>query len=163
MLGSPKDFDQWPLPTEVLAEIGRVTAAWNVLESQLVLFLGKLAGFDQLFDPKPVILFNHTSFPQKLDMLGALCEDLMESYPRLQGYKATIALIKEAQSERNKIVHNMIASSRDKGGYHLLKASARGKLKTEIEPITVHDIRNIALKIDAAATNLYKLVLGPKD
>ncbi|MDE2030024.1 MAG: hypothetical protein KGI97_05600, partial [Alphaproteobacteria bacterium] len=77
------DFSGWPLPDEYLVEIGRVSAIWVGLESLLNSCLGKLAGFNDIADPKPFILLNHASLPQRLDMLGALCEQLVTHYPEL--------------------------------------------------------------------------------
>jgi hypothetical protein len=77
------NFSDWPLPDNYLIEVGRVSVVWSALESFLNLCIGKLAGFSELEDPKPFILINHASFPQRLDMLGALCEQLVPEYPRL--------------------------------------------------------------------------------
>lgn len=62
------DFSAWPLPDEYLIELGRVAALWATLESFLNICIGKLAGFNEFSDPKPFILVNHASVPQKIDM-----------------------------------------------------------------------------------------------
>ena len=85
-------FSGWPVPDEFLIEIGRVSALWASLESFLNVCLGKLAGFNDLNDPKPFILITHSSFPQRLDILGALCEQLepeFSSVGRLQKSRVT--------------------------------------------------------------------------
>ncbi|MDP3000061.1 MAG: hypothetical protein Q8N47_21425 [Bryobacterales bacterium] len=66
------DFAGWPLLEEYLVEIGRVAVLWSGLEGFLGICIGKLAGFNELTDPKPFILVNHTSFPQRLDILSTL-------------------------------------------------------------------------------------------
>lgn len=84
------DFDGWPLPDPYLLEIGRVAGLWATLESFLNICIGKLAGFNDLNDPKAFILVTHSSFPQRLDILSALCEQLVPEFPSLQGYGAVI-------------------------------------------------------------------------
>ena len=99
------NFDGWPLPNEYLVEIGRVMALWSSLEGLLNRCLGKVAGFNDLDDPKPFILVNHSSFPPRVDMLGALCEHLAPVFPNLSDYKKTISALRAAQGERNKFAH----------------------------------------------------------
>ncbi len=153
------DFDNWPLPNEVLIEIGRVSALWSSLESLLMLLIGKLAGFNQINDPMPFILLNHSSFPQKLDMLGALCEQLKPQHSNLKGYSEVISKLKSAQAKRNRFVHNGMAFNPDSGNLEMAIGSARGKLKTKVEIITIADIRKAVIDIDEAQAALYKLVL----
>src|SRR5580692_3829599 len=95
------NFDGWPLPNSYLIELGRVAALWSSLVAFLNLCLGKLAGFNDRGDPKPFILVIHSSFPQRLDMLGALCEHLAPAFSNLATYKTTIAALRAAQRERN--------------------------------------------------------------
>jgi len=71
--------DGWPLPDDYLRELGRVAALWTHLESFLNIWIGKLAGFD-LNDPKWFIFVAHASFPQRLDIFGALCEQLLPEF-----------------------------------------------------------------------------------
>src|SRR5688572_17852779 len=99
------DFKGWPLPDEYLIELGRVSAVWASLESLLNLCLGKLAGFNELNDPKPFILVYHASFPQRLDMLGSLCEHLAPNFPHLADHKSVIGLLRGAQKLRNTYMH----------------------------------------------------------
>jgi hypothetical protein len=154
------DFDNWPLPNEVLVEVGRVSALWASLESPLTLLLGKLAGFNEVNDPKPFILINHSSFPQKLDMLGALCEQLEPQYANLKGYPEVISKLKSTQAKRNRFMHNGMVFDSDSGNLEMAVGSARGKLKTKVEIVTIADIRRAVVEIDEAQTALYKLVLG---
>ena len=65
-------FGNWPLPEEVCTELGRMQALWGTLESALLIYIGKLAGYDKLYDMRPYILLNHTTFQQKLDILSSL-------------------------------------------------------------------------------------------
>lgn len=153
------NFEGWPLPNEYLIEIGRVATLWALLESFLNICLGKLAGFD-LSDPKHFILFNHSSFPQKIDMLGALCEQLAAHFPQLKGYADVISKLKTAQKNRNKFLHNGMALNPETGKIEMAQGSARGKLKTAVEIIEVTEIKRAIIEIDEAQSALYKLVLG---
>jgi hypothetical protein len=101
--------DGWPLPDEYLVELGRVSALWASLESLLNALIGKLAGFDALDDATPFILVAHSSFPQRLDMLGALCEGLQSEHPHLADYREVISRLRSAQTSRNKFAHNGIS------------------------------------------------------
>jgi hypothetical protein len=149
----------WPLPDEFLVELGRVTALWASLESLLNTCLGKLAGFDVLTDPTPFILVNHSSFPQRLDMLGALCEELKDSEPHLAGHKDVVSKLKSAQATRNRFSHNGISFDPASQGHFLAQGSARGKVKTTVSSITSAEIHLAAREIHLATLALYKLVL----
>lgn len=154
------NFDGWPLPNDYLIEIGRLTALWSSLESLLNLCLGKLAGFNDMGDPKPFILVNHSSFPQRLDMLGALCEHLLPDFSTLSSYKSVISGLRTAQRERNKFTHNAIAPGETADEMIIARGSARGSLKTDVRRVTVADIRRSVISISEAQAGLYKLVLG---
>jgi hypothetical protein len=123
-------FDGWPLPDSYLVEIGRITVLWSSLETFLNLCIGKLAGFAD-GDPKPFILVNHSSFPQRLDMLGALCEHLAPDYPTLADYKAVLGALRSAQKERNKFAHHSLGPD-ETGGISMAVGSARGSIKTNV-------------------------------
>ena len=150
-------FDGWPVPDSYLVEIGRVTVLWSSLEGFLNLCLGKLAGFADN-DPKPFVLVNHTSFPQRLDMLGALCEHLAPAHPSLADHRTVIGKLRTAQKERNKFAHHGLAPD-EKGQITMAVGSARGSIKTSIEPVTIADIRRAVMAVDEAFVALYKLVL----
>ncbi|WP_371229070.1 hypothetical protein ACAW63_22685 [Pseudomonas sp. QE6] len=153
------DFSGWPVPDEYLIEMGRVGALWASLETCLNVFIGKLAGFNE-YDPKPFILVNHSSFPQKLDMLGALCEQLVSDYPQLTDYKGVIAKLRSAQKKRNIYAHNAISPDPDTGKMKMANGSARGTLKVSVDTVELADIRRASIEINEANVALYKLVLG---
>jgi hypothetical protein len=154
------NLNGWPLPNEYLVEIGRVAAMWAALEGLLNMCLGKLAGFNDIYDPKALIIMKHSSFPQRLDILGALCEQLVGDFNNLKGYKQTIALMRKAQKARNKYMHNAIVSNPSTGRTQMPQMSARGKLKVQIENVEIADIKRATIEIDDAQRSLYKLVLG---
>ncbi|MGN5224075.1 hypothetical protein [Aeromonas veronii] len=151
--------DGWPLPDEYLIELGRLSSLWAALESCLNLFIGKLAGFDNLTDTTPFILVTHSSFPQRLDMLGSLCEELKCDHPCLANHKEVISKLRAAQTNRNRFAHNSISLGIDNKTYVLSQGSARGKVKFSVTPITVDDIHAVSKEIHEANLALYKLVL----
>jgi len=149
----------WPLSDDYLLEIGRITALWAALETFLNFCIGKLAGFE-LNDPKPFILVNHASFPQRLDMLGALCEQLVDEFSNLKEYKTVISDLRSAQALRNKFTHNGMTLNTETGNMEIAIGSARGSLKTIVQRIDKVDIRKASMEIHQAHLNLYKLVLN---
>lgn len=151
--------DGWPLPDSYLIELGRLSALWASLESLLNTLIGKLAGFDSITDTTPFILVVHSSFPQRLDMLGALCEELKTQCPHLASHREVIGKLRSAQTSRNKFAHNGISFDPDKNQYMLPQGSARGKVKVSVEPVTVEDIHKVSREIHEAQLALYKLVL----
>jgi hypothetical protein len=144
------------IPTEYLAEIGRVTTRWAMLESVLDICLTLLAG-KTVSDPRSAIIFNHMAFPMKLDVMGALVSELMPAYPELSGFPAVHQLLKQAQEKRNAIAHSKWSRD-DTGQVQISRLTARGKLKTSVEPISVAEIRTAADLITKTAHDLYILV-----
>lgn len=154
------NFDGWPLPDAHLIELGRVGALWAGLESFLNLCIGKLAGFTDLNDPKPFILVTHSSFPQRLDMFAALCEQLVSEFPNLVNYNAVIQQLRQAQKLRNDFMHCGMALNPESGHVEMAKGTARGSVKVRVERVTVADLRRASVFIHEAHLALYKLVLG---
>lgn len=153
------NFEGWPLPDNYLIEIGRVSALWASLETFLNTCIGKLAGFDDITDPKPFILVTHSSFPQRLDMLSALCEQLVPEHPHLADYESVISKLRAAQRRRNTYAHHGISHNPASSAFELATGSARGKLNVKVEPVKVEDIRRAIVEINEAVRALYKLVL----
>ena len=154
------NWSGWPLPSEYLEEIGRIATLWASLENFLNICIGKLAGFNEMQDPKPFILVNHSSFPQRLDMLSSLCSILENEYPALAAYETTIAKLRSAQKSRNKYLHNAIGPSEDGKSFEMAQGSARGKLRASVDTATISDLRRATVEIDQAFRSLYQLVLG---
>ncbi len=145
-------FTGWPISDSYLVEIGRVTVLWSSLEAFLNLCLGKLAGFAD-GDPKPFVLVSHTSFPQRLDMLGALCEHLSPNYPGLADHKTVIGKLRTAQRARNKYAHHGLGPD-EEGQIVMAVGSARGSIKTTVETVTSADIRRAVMAVDEAVAAL---------
>jgi hypothetical protein len=154
------NFDGWPLPDAHLLELGRVCALWATLESFLNTCIGKLAGFNDLFNPKAFILVTHSSFPQRLDMLAALCEQLLNEFPNLKGYAAVVQQLRQAQKLRNDYMHYGMALNPEVGEVQMAKGTARGSVKVGVETVTIADLRRATVAIHEANLALYKLVLG---
>jgi hypothetical protein len=144
------NFSGWPIPDEYLVEIGRVAALWASLETFLNICLGKLAGFDELSDKRAFILIAHSAFPQRLDSLGALCEELQNEFPRLRDYKAVVSQLKNAQKIRNRFMHHSMSFNPDSGRFEMAMGSARGVLKTKEENVSIEDIKRAAVSINEA-------------
>src|ERR1035437_4931987 len=155
-------FDGWPLPDDYLIELVRITSMWEVLDSFLDMCLGKLAGFNDRNDPTPFILLAHTNFPQRLDMLGALCEHLAPTFPELAGYPQVISSIKAAQKLRNKFVHKSMGIDVEKSEVRMGLGSARGTLKFSSEAVKLTDLRKASMTIHQANLDLNALVLKRK-
>lgn len=153
------NFDNWPLPDKYLVEIGRVSALWASLESLLNMCIGKLAGFNELNDPSVFILINHSSFPQRLDIMSTFCEQYCHQFENLKEYKGVISKLRSAQKLRNKYAHNGMSVNPDTKKAEMPIGSARGSLKVTVEPIDIADIRRAVIAIDEAQNALYKMVL----
>ena len=151
---------QYPLPDEYLIELGRLVALSSQLEQQINTWIGKLAGFDGLTDPTPFIIVNHSSTPQKIDMMCALCEERLADYPHLIKYKDIIGEVKSAIALRNKFVHSLIDFDKDKGCCVLMTASARGKIKVMTEDVRIGDIYSASKSVHKAMVSLARLVLN---
>jgi len=153
------NFDGWPLPDGYLLELGRIAALWAILESFLNLCIRKLAGFNDLNDPKAFILVTHSSFPQRLDILGALCEQLVNESPNLKGYEAVIRQLRKAQKLRNDFMHYGMSTNPESRQIEMAKGTARGALKVGVEKVELADLRRASMAIHEAQLGLYKLVL----
>jgi hypothetical protein len=157
------NFDGWPISDEYLIEVGRVTMLWTAIESLLNICIGKLAGLDPVTNPTSFILINHSSLPQKLDNLGALCEHLEKESPNLKSYKPTIEKLKTAQKLRNKFTHNGLVPDPETGKVTMPLGSARGTLKTKVDVVDIADIRRASMAIHEAQLSLYELTFDVKN
>lgn len=154
------DFENgWPLQDDFLLELGRMTALWPSIESNVNLAIGKLMGYSQLMDYRSVIVLAHSNFQQRVDILSSLCEQLEPEYPSLKEYKSVLKLINGAQKGRNKFAHNAISVNED-GDVVVCYASARGTLKTTVEIVRLNDIREVTAKIHESCCALHTLITG---
>ena len=153
------NLKSWPLPDDYLIELGRVAALWATLETFLNMCIGKLAGFNDINDAKPFILITHSSFPQRLDMLAALCEQLADKFSNLKDYKTVVSQLRDAQKLRNHFMHYGMSVNPESGQVQMAIGSARGTVKVSIKSIGLQDIRRASIAIHEAELALYKLVL----
>lgn len=153
------NLKSWPLPDDYLIELGRVAALWATLETFLNMCIGKLAGFNDINDAKPFILITHSSFPQRLDMLAALCEQLADEFSNLKHYKTVVSQLRDAQKLRNDFMHYGMSVNPESGQVQMAIGSARGTVKVSIKSIGLQDIRRASIAIHEAELALYKLVL----
>ncbi len=143
------NFKAWPLPDDYLIELGRVSALWGAVETLMNLCIGKLSDIN-MYDPKLFILTAHMTFPQRLDILSTLCEQLEPEFPNLQGYKDVVGSLRSAQKLRNQMMHNSFAPDPITSEIRMVIASARGTLKTETRKVEVADIRRATMAIHEA-------------
>lgn len=151
------EFGNWPMPEEYLVELGRINAIWASLENVINLTLIQVSGFD-IHDPRGIIMFEHLSMPQKLDILGSLGDQLLENHPHLSELPKSISKIKTAQSSRNKFIHNALTYEPETKTLELPIATARGKLKANVHKITKTDIKRVTVEISIAQRHLHKTV-----
>ena len=150
--------DNWPAPNDHLLELGRISSLWGSLENSLNLAISKFAGYQAIYDYRAAILTAHANFKQRVDMLGALCDQLKDEYPHLKAHEKVISLIVKAQTKRNKYMHNGIFYNEDTKRVEMAYLTARGKLKTTIEAVTVADLQDVSATIHEAMCALHELV-----
>lgn len=145
------------LPEPYLTAIGKVCVQWATLESAFDMTLRKLAGFD-LLDSRATIIMAHMPWPMRMDIVYSLVEKFRSDYPHLARFDELKPLLKKAQDGRNRVVHAIWAY--EDGVVSTLRATARGKLKSHINQITVAEIDAIAADIGTAAAQVLKAVLN---
>ncbi|MGD8419788.1 MAG: hypothetical protein PVJ78_05115, partial [Gammaproteobacteria bacterium] len=97
-------------------------------------------------------------FPQKLDIPGSPGDQLSERYPNLERLTIAISKIRVAQRPRNKFVHDSLVSSEDGDYLELPVATARGKLKTDVQKVKLTHSKRTTVGISTARRALYKVV-----
>jgi len=154
--------ENWPAPNEFLLELGRISALWGSLEDTVNLAISKFAGYDAIYDYRSAIMTAHANFKQRIDMLGALCDQLKEEHPHLIAHNEVISLINKAQAKRNKFMHNAIIYKEETKRVEIAYLSARGKLKTSIEEVTLVDLKEVSASIHVAMCAITGLVAQKK-
>jgi len=148
------------LPEPYLTAIGKVCVQWGLLEVAVEMATYKLAGMDSN-DWRSKVMVTHMAWPQRVDILASLTEDLLENYPHLKNYKLKVRpALKKAQKGRNRIVHAQWDYDEDTGVASILSASARGKLKLAITPTTIDEIESIADNVGRANIFVWKMILN---
>jgi hypothetical protein len=146
------------LPDPYLIAIGKVCVAWGHLEAFVDLSIGKFAGYEEIYDPRAAIVTAHMPWPLKMNILESLVAALLPDFPQLARFAAVKPLLRKAQDGRNRIVHGQWGYENNRATK--LRATARGKLRTNIDPIAVADINNIVRDIGSAGTGLWNVVVN---
>lgn len=150
--------EHWPLPNEYLIELGRISSLWGSLEGTVNLCINMLAGYDAVYDYRAAIMLVHANFKQRADILETLLEQVSIEHSNLKGYDKTIKLIARSQKGRNKYIHNMMGLNPDNNKVELSTMSARGRLKTNVEVVTLQQLKEVSAVIHEASCSLHSLV-----
>jgi hypothetical protein len=131
---------------------------WNRQESFLEFSLIELLGKSPT-EGRSLVLFTHMSFPQKLDIMGALVAECLFSpaYQWLSGYREVERLLKDAQQKRNAIAHGKWGVDAS-GGVGKSRITAHGALKISSGSVAITEIEEASEVIVKAADALAKLV-----
>ncbi|MGC1362764.1 MAG: hypothetical protein WA826_16445 [Silvibacterium sp.] len=149
----------WDIPDEFLTEIGRVIVRWNKLEGLMEFSLIELLG-KSITEGRSLVVFTHMSFPQKMDVMGALIVECLTdpAYGWLCKYKTDVEpLLREAQKKRNTIAHSKWGID-DDGVTGKSNISARGALKMVSSQAFIPEIEDVSASIVKAADALSNLV-----
>lgn len=146
------------LPTEYLAAIGSVVASWNDLEFELNMLLIHLLGKETV-EPRSHVAFAHMSFPQRLDVLGALAQEVSDD-PKYAHAKncadSLLPLLKQAQKIRNQIIHSDWGIKN--GKVSRVSISARGTFKFSGIPVKLEEIEKATITIEKARDTIHSLI-----
>jgi hypothetical protein len=145
-------------PEEYCTAIGEVVFRWNSLEFLINIFLIHLLGKD-IGDPRSHVIFAHMAFPQKLDVLSSLCEEVKKKrgFAKLKKYKETVLpLIKKAQAGRNWVIHSDWGAA--DGKVRRGSITARGSFKYSSTVTTLKEIEAVNQSIEEARGVLAALV-----
>lgn len=149
----------WDIPDDYLTEIGRVIVRWNKLEGLMEFSLIELLG-KSITEGRSLVVFTHMSFPQKMDIMGALVVECLTNpaYGWLSAYKTDVEpLLKDAQRKRNAITHSKWGMDAN-GVTGKSNITARGALKMESSQAFIPEIEAASDSIVRAAEALSKLV-----
>lgn len=149
------DIPDENIPDPYLTAIGKVCVNWGRLEAAVDLAIGRLAAFDVL-DPRGAIITAHMTWPLKMDVMEALVTALRADYPYLANFDVAKPLLKKAQEGRNRVVHG--TWGKKDGKVVKARMTARGKLRSSLDPITVADIEAIVTDVWRAGRAVMKAV-----
>lgn len=153
------DFSGWPLPDEYLAEVGRITLLWARLEKLLETAVANLAGFNNLSDPRVYIVFTHPGFSQNLALLKELCKHLAPSNPGMRDYQLVIDQLTAAEVSRDRFTSGALGTNQGDGRVEMTVAAESNRFDMITVDVSIADLQQVAVAIDAAQHALYKLVM----
>lgn len=145
------------MPPEYLKAIGDVVVRWNHLEQLLNNILGGLLANDPN-DIRAKIVFAHMAFPQKLDIMASIAEEYLKNPANsfLEMYKPAMPLLRQAQVDRNLVIHSMWGFFDGQVMRSLM--TARGRFKFTWQPASIKEIQKASKSIDAARGSLRELL-----
>lgn len=133
-------------------------ALWGSLESNVNIAISKLAGYKATMDWRAAVLTVHSNFNQRVNILATLCDELQKEFKHLSEYKPVIDKIRKVQAQRNRYAHNSIFLNEESNKVETASMTARGKLKTKIEEISINDLKQVSADIHMAMLSLHKLI-----
>ena len=148
------------LPDEYLKAIGSVVTSWSSLEFEIKMFLIHLLGKETI-DQRAHAVFAHMSFPQLLDILGALAEDVANDPKFIHAKncdKILAPLLKQAQKSRNQIIHSEWDLN-NKGQVSRISISARGTFKFSGVLVQLEEIEKAIKDIKDTRTAIFRMIL----
>ena len=154
--------NDWPMPNDFMLELGRISAIWLSLENTVNLSIGKLAGYDEVYDYRAAILLAHANFKQRIEILETLFEQCSKEHKKLKHYEPIIKKIKSAQKGRNRFIHNSISFNFDSNCMEIVSLSARGTMKTTIAPVNINELKEVTAKIHESMCELHTIITGNK-
>jgi len=77
-------------------------------------------------------------------------------------YPETIVELKKAQKLRNRYLHNGMTINEQTGKIEMGVGTARGKLKTSVEVVTLDELKIVPIEINSALRSLHHLITGKK-
>jgi hypothetical protein len=153
----------WDIPDEYLAELGRISVRWSRLESFIEFAMIELLG-KKPTEGRSLVLFTHMTFPQKMDLMSALVVECLfnPEYQWLSRYKEKVVpLLNAASKKRNAIIHAKWGVEPD-GTVEKSVISARGSLKMERVKVTIGELEEASTSIVKAAEALVEVVFRQK-
>jgi len=156
--------DDWPLPSQYLTELGRITTLFGSLESAVNISISKLAGYQGVLDWRSAVVTAHANFKQRIDILETLCHELHDegNYHHLKSYKKVLENIKQVQLKRNRYMHNALSFDSESGDVASSSLSARGKLLPRVDRVTIEELRELSAQVHLAMLNLHELITQKK-
>jgi hypothetical protein len=151
------NLQDWPLPDNFLTEFGRISVLWGKLENLICNTVTHFAGFRDLSDPRVYALLAENTINTDLEHLARLCHVLSPQHPGLEGYQSLIARIKDLQAQVNRLMTSELSKDPTSGQIMISVASPRHPFKRQFKPLELTELRTLALNIDGAQHDLYKL------
>jgi hypothetical protein len=145
------DFDPRNLPQRVLAAIGLVTAASAQTEHVVEMGIGGCLGITVEYS---AAVTTHMAAPLRDHVLRAAAEIRIDNLDDLDELDQLLDEINEAFAKRNAYVHHSWCRDPRTGAVYTVKTVARGRVESDLIPMTVNQIKQDAAFIHLAGMNL---------